>query len=518
MAPSRALRKNIRTLAVPLRVSADRIKPAPPAPPAAEEFSESLLPQRWHVHAAVMGPVLAGASAWTGWMWMGLAPPAAVALGVLLLGAIYWITECVPVVATALLLVALVCVGLALPAELGWWARGQGQGAPRLWGSWTDALLPASSSVVVLLLGSLVLGAGVRSAGLDRLLGARLLRSGHPSPWRLVVTVALVSAWFSLWLSNTATAALMIAITRPLWAGSDRRMACAAVLAVAIGANVGGIATPVGTPPAIIAFGELAKRGVEISFFGWFLRGLPLAAVLLIICLLTLRRLVGPLQVWRPDPEHAAHAHAHDPGWTARRHVVAWVFVLTVGLWLTGPWTGVPVGVAALLPLAALPLLRAVTIADLRALDWDVLLLIIGGLVLGDAVERSGLAGALVQRLPAEALGPAMLAGGVTFLAAALSAVMSNTAVANLLCPLALALVASLPGDAAGAPERLIAVGFGVALGAGVGMPLAVSTPANALAFQTGAARARDFLVVGTVVSLAAAAAMALLTAIAPRF
>lgn len=447
------------------------------------------------------------------WGW-GMETPAAVMLGVLVFAAGLWALEPISTVATALIAIAMCVALLGLPAYYGAaWTR-EGTSTLR---SWTPFIAPAGAPVMLLMLGSLTIAAAVSKTGIDRALGERLVRLSAGSASRLVLALMGVSAFLCMWTSNTATGAMMIAVTRPIWSDATRRprLAAACVMAVCVGANVGGLASPVGAPPSAIAFTALEALGTPVSFVGWLAMGVPLALVLLVVGWVAIR-------VWMPLDAREAVELAPAPRegppparWAVR--VTIGVFALTVGLWVTSGWTGLPVEAIALVPLAALPASGVLRARDLARMEWDVMLLILSGLVLGVGLESSGLAAWAVARLPVDAMGLAGLCALVAAVSLVLSAFMSNTATANLLTPIAMAVAASAGASAAPGSEHAevarvaIPLAVTLAMGSGVSMMLPVASPANAIAHGTGVVTPRQFLLVGTAVALAALAASAAL-------
>lgn len=436
-----------------------------------------------------------------------LTASATITCGILLVAGILWATEAISGVATALLAVGLIVGLLGLPASLGAWWMADAASI----GGWTQFLEPAGDPVMVLLLGSVTLAYAVSRTGMDRTIGSMILRPFAASPSRLVLGVLLASAWLSMWTSNTATGVLMLSVTRPLWGGTvlDRRVRAGLVMAVAVGANVGGIATPIGTPPNAIVFSYLQEVGHPLNFVQWMALGTPIAVVTLGLGWIGLRLGIGwPTDSGAMDLSELRGEGAGEvvgaPAWT--RRVTGSVFVLTVVLWVTGPWTGVPVAAVGLVPLVVLPAVGIVRPSDFGRLEWDVLLLILGGLVLGRAMEDSGLAAQVVGQLPIAAMPPLLVVGMVGLVAIGLSAFMSNTATANLLCPIGFAVAGALEGGPGGSGEAghgwlTTQVGLAIAMGAGNAMFLPVSTPANALAHRSGLVTTRQFLVVGSFVA-----------------
>jgi sodium-dependent dicarboxylate transporter 2/3/5 len=170
------------------------------------------------------------------------------------------------------------------------------------------------------------------------------------------------------------------------------------------------------------------------------------------------------------------------------------VFASTVGLWLTSALHGVPATVISFVPICVLTAIGVLDASDIRAIQWDVLLLIAGGLALGVAVTDTGLASWLMEQLPLHRLGVAGLALMLTFTIAILSNLMSNTAATNILVPIAIA-------ASAGYEQQTV---VSLALGASAAMCLPISTPPNAIAYGTGRLEARDLFQVGIFIGLLA--------------
>lgn len=483
------------------------------APPTS---AKSVWPRapRWKLLTLLLAPLVAIALALLARSLCtpDLSIPATITLAILLLSAILWATEAITAIATALLAIALIIALLGLPATFNLaWATNDTSIT-----GWTQFLAPAGDPVMLLLLGSVMLSAAAKRTGIDRVIGAIILRPFAASASRLVLGVLIASAWLSLWTSNTATAALMLSITRPLWANDslDRRLRAAILLAIALGANLGGLGTPVGTPPNAIVFSRLADLGHPLNFIQWMLVGVPIAAFTLAVGWLAMRAVIRWPRTNTPIDLHALttpdHTTPHAPAWT--RRFTAVIFILTTLLWVTGPWTDIPVAAVALLPLAAFPTVGIIRPADFADLEWDVLLLILGGLVLGRAMEDSGLAAALVAQLPVGSMSPLLVVLAMALAALALSAFMSNTATANLLCPIGMAVAAAMPTTDTSDGSLITTVGLAIAMGAGNAMFLPVSTPANALVARPGLLTTRQFLIVGAVVAVAGVAAVFALT------
>jgi sodium-dependent dicarboxylate transporter 2/3/5 len=421
--------------------------------------------------------------------WDGLSEPGVRALFITTLSAALWITEAIPTFATGLVVIALAIALLGDPA--GAFAAGD----PRVWESFIS---PWGSPLLWLFMGGFALAAAASKTGLDRAAAVAVLGRVGTRPAAVVAGVLGISFISSMFMSNTATCAMVTVMITPLVTrlGPDP-VGRALVLAAAVGANLGGMATIIGTPPNAIAAGALAKLGAPVSFGAWVSSAAPPALVLAVIAwgwlVLRYRPLVASLDVAAllAQVSEGAEARPAAPRW--QRVVVGVSLAAAIALWMTGSWHDIPAEVIAIMPMALFAALGILDERDVREMSWDVLLLLAGGLTLGVVVAKTGLATWLLSMLPLDALGPQALAFAVAFAACGLSNFMSNTAAANILVPIAAALAA------VGEPAALV---IPVALGTSGAMCLPVSTPPNAIAYGTGLITTRDLLEIGLLLGL----------------
>lgn len=419
----------------------------------------------------------------------GLEPAGERMLAIFLMAIVLFVTEAIPLVATAVLIIFLevlmlteqALVPLAEPAA----------SSREFWATLADP-------VIILFLGGFLIADGAAKYALDRNLAALILTPFRSDARRAMLALILMTAVLSMFMSNTATTATMFAVLLPVLAGLPNAAARTGfALAIPVAANVGGIGTPVGSPPNAIALGALAAQGEAISFVSWMVATVPLMLLLLLLGWVYLSRRYVPART--PLDLNLTTRFQTSPA--------ALVFYATAGLtvllWLTEALHGIPSTTVGFLPVVVLLATSAMTGDDLRALQWPVLWLVGGGIALGHGVASSGLDSWLIGLVDWTGLPGPVLLLALAAVAVTLSAVISNSAMANLLVPIALALAGTLGLE-------LPVVALVVALACGMGMFLPVSTPPNAIAYATGTITTAQMAVVGLVVGLTGVALTAL--------
>ncbi len=352
-----------------------------------------------------------------------------------------------------------------------------------------------ANPILILFLGGFVIAAAAVKHGLDVAMCRGLLQPFGTQPRMIVLGLMLSTAILSAFMSNTATTAMMIAVALPVVRalGPNDPFRMAVLLAIPFSANVGGILTPIGTPPNAIVLNMLTERGEGITFVAWMGFTAPLVFLLLFLTWLLLTSL------HRAQTDRVVlHFEYSDDTPPTGRNLLILVFGATVLLWVTESLHGIPSGMVAFLPVALLPALGVVTTKDIRGLPWEVLWLMAGGISLGISLENTGLASWLVNLAPWGDL-PGWAVIGLFGLAAILLATfIANTVAATLLAPIVGTLVGSgLTGDLS-----LLVAGLVIAIGSSLGMALPISTPPNAIAMSTGFLPSRAMMVAGTLVGL----------------
>ena len=408
--------------------------------------------------------------------------------GIFVLAACLWVTEALPLFVTALLVIGLQIVLLANPGQ--WPMLGLSTG---LSPSVQEVINGAADSVLLLFLGGLMLARGAERTGVGRIVSGLLLGPFTARPPILLLAVMALTATFSMWMSNTATAAMMIALLAPLLSGFDAGdpFRKALGLGVPFAANIGGLGTPIASPPNAVAVGYLQSVGYPISFFQWMLVAVPLMVMLLLITWLLLWRAFpssGPIQ-----PLRLERAPLTGPG-----ALVIGIFGVTVLLWMTGGWHGLPPAVVALVPVVALTASGILTQDEVNRLDWTILILIAGGISLGAGMRMTNLDAMIVGWLPFDAgNNPRAVAAILVGSVLVLGTLMSNTAVANLLLPVGIS-----AGLASGSSGIVVELTVSIALAASLAMALPISTPPNAIAYARGEINTRDMARIGLAVGI----------------
>lgn len=272
-----------------------------------------------------------------------------------------WVTEAIPPFATAIMVIVLSIYLLGWPnGPLNLDAVGQET-------DYQVFLNPIASPILVLFFGGFILAIAATKHGFDVRLAKAFLKPFGTHPKMVLLGVIMITALFSMFMSNTATTAMMVAILTPLFMHFEGRdpFKKALVLAVPFAANIGGIGTIIGTPPNAVAASVLGELGHPVSFFSWMLIGVPLAVVMLFLLWIML------IKFFKPREDHFEILFPEDLELTWDLVVVVATFTVTVGLWLTQPLHGIPSGVVALIPIMVFSALGIITRNDLKRIGWD---------------------------------------------------------------------------------------------------------------------------------------------------
>ncbi len=457
--------------------------------------------------ALIAGPLAAGGV----WLLLselaGLTTPAAATAAITTWTALWWVLEPIPIPATSLIPFAL------LPAA-GVLSHGK---VARAYGH----------PLILLLLGGFILSTAMERSGAHRRVALGMLRTvGGAGGRRLVLGFMLASAVLSMWISNTATTLMLLpvalAVLQQAGETERKRLAVPLLLGVAYAANIGGIGTPVGTPPNVIFMAQYqAHTGTGWSFLQWMKIGVPVVIVLVPLAWLWVTRGLGagrPLEVPRAGP------------WTTAERRVLAVFALTALLWITrtepfGGWNGVlegfwgvemsgrktlvgdgTVALAMVLLMFVIPDGRDSRLLDWKTantIPWGLLILFGGGMAIGMAFGASGLSEVVGELLSTVTTWHvlammAVICVAVTFL----TEVTSNTATTNVLMPI-LAAACGIAGEPGAIEPALLMVP--AAISASCAFMLPVATAPNAIVFGTDEISTRTMMRNGLVLNFVGA-------------
>jgi sodium-dependent dicarboxylate transporter 2/3/5 len=428
----------------------------------------------------------------------GMKPEAHRLAAVMAAVVILWITEALPMPVTALLGAAAAVVLRVAPAK--------------------EVFAPFADPLIFLFIGSFVIARAIFLHGLDRRMAYGVLAmrwiGGRPS--RVLLAFGAVTATLSAWMSNTATTAMMFGIGMSILSVMmasgggkgptiDPRYATGLMLMTSFAASIGGLATPVGTPPNVIGIGFI--RGLlkeEITFFEWMAIGVPVV-VLLFTCLYLYLNALSPAGVRTLGDGTEVIRRARDAlgPWSRGQKSVAIAFGVTALLWITpglfaltmGETSGVYREMSARMPESAAALLgalllfvlpgdggaRAITWDEAAKIDWGVILLYGGGFALGVLSFQTGLAESVGRGmtgiLPLH--GEFGLLAASVIVAVMVSETTSNTASANMVVPVVISIAIAQGVDP-------LVPALGATMAASLGFMLPVSTPCNAIVYGSG--------------------------------
>ncbi len=426
----------------------------------------------------------------------GLSPQGQAAAAITLLMAIWWITEAIPIYITALVPIILFPITGVL--TVGETTQNYGH------------------ELIFLFLGGFLLAIAIEKWDLHRRIALNIVSLFGTDPTRLVLGFMVATGFLSMWISNTASAMIMVPIGFAVIAELTRLLersdpdvdtspgnfpfGMALMLGIGYSASVGGIATIIGSPPNAIFVGYISQiHGVDISFFQWMLYGLPVAILGLFIIWWYLTRIAHPIEL-QDSPELAEIIDSQRrelPPLEGPELRVLVIFVLIASLWVLrgvlAPFLG-NVGLGGLndttIAIFGGVLLFLVpaklgdkgfllTWADTRDIPWGILILFGGGLALAGGIESSGLADWIGDTLHILEAAPMLLVlGAITMLVIFLTEVTSNTSTASIFVPI-VAILAAIIGVH---PYVLMIT---VVTAASCAFMLPIATPPNAVVFAS---------------------------------
>lgn len=407
-------------------------------------------------------------------------------LTILAFVAIMWFTEAVHITVTALI-VPLFAILFKIPDM-----------------DTKAALAGFADPIIYVFFGGFALATALHMQKLDRKIAVWLISLSRGNTFVAVHLLFAVTAFLSMWISNTATAAMMLPLAMGLMSHldkeKDRNTFVFVLLGIAYCASIGGLGTVVGSPPNAIA-----AKALNLDFAGWMKFGLPMMLALLPLMLFSLFIVLKPNLSAKVEVEH------EDIPWTLHRVIAMLIFLAAAVAWIFGDTLKKELGISSPDSFVALTAAVAVVIFGVvrwrevaRNTDWGVLLLFGGGITLSTLLQKSGASAALGQEMASTFVlaHPFIVILAVSAFIIFLTEFTSNTASAALLVP-----VFASVAEQMGMPKEVMVLIIGI--GASCAFMLPVATPPNAIVFGTGIVTQSDMLKVGMVLNILSIALVA---------
>jgi sodium-dependent dicarboxylate transporter 2/3/5 len=410
-----------------------------------------------------------------------------------------WVLEAIPAWCTSVVVVVLL---MFTTSDSSLWFFREGIPAEELGKltSYKSIMACFADPIIMLFIGGFILAIAATKTGLDSMLARVMLKPFGTQSRFVLLGFLVVTGVFSMFLSNTATAAMMLTFLAPVLKAlpADGKGKIALALAIPVAANVGGMGTPIGTPPNAIALKYLNDpegMNLNIGFGEWMAFMIPFTIIVLVIAWFLLLKLF-------PFKQKTIVLDIKGEAKKDWRSIVVYItFAITVLLWVTDKVTGVNSNVVAMLPVAVFCAIGVIDRRDLEEISWSVLWMVAGGFALGVALNETGLATHMIQAIPFDTWSPIVVIVGSGLICYAMANFISHTATAALLVPILAVAGMSMQENLAslGGVSTLL---IGVAIGSSLGMVLPISTPPNALAHATGMIKQNDMAKVGLIMGI----------------
>lgn len=417
-------------------------------------------------------------------------------ISIFVFATLMWVFEAVPAWTTSVLIVVLL---LLTVSDSSLWFFRQGYSSEELGQAvkYKSIMHCFADPIIMLFIGGFILAIAATKSGLDVLLARVMLKPFGTQSRYVLLGFILVTAFFSMFLSNTATAAMMLTFLTPVLKAlpADGKGKIGLALAIPVAANVGGMGTPIGTPPNAIALKYLNDPeglNMNIGFGEWMSFMMPYTIIVLFIAWFILLRLF-------PFKQKTIELQIEGEAKKDWRSIVVYItFAITVLLWMSDKFTGVNSNVVAMIPVAVFCITGVITKRDLEEISWSVLWMVAGGFALGVALNETGLAKHMIEAIPFNTWSPVVMIVGSGLICYAMANFISHTATAALLVPI-LAIAGISMRDTLQPMGGVLTLLVGVALGSSLAMVLPISTPPNALAHATGMIKQKDMEKVGLI-------------------
>ena len=405
----------------------------------------------------------------------GLTPVQQRMIAIFVFAALMWMFEIIPNWTTSLLVIVVMLLSVSNKGLKFFCAPEAGTLV-----DYKSIMASFADPVVMLFLGGFVLAIIASKYGMDAVIAKGLLSIFGKKPKMVLLGFLIIIAIFSMFMSNTATAAMMLAFLAPVLKTlpENETGKVGLALSIPVAANLGGIGTPIGTPPNAIAIGALENAGYQIGFATWMSRMVPYVIVMIVIAWILLQ-LFFPFKSDKIELKIETKAHK---------------------------WTGINSNIVALIPLAVYTATGVFGKEDIKEINWSVLWLVAGGFALGTGLNKTGLAATLINAIPFSSMNVVLvliIAGLVCYF---LSNFISNSATAALLVPILVVVGTAMADPSAANNAQFMAMGgmyamipF-IAVCASIAMLFPISTPPNAIASSTGLVQTSQMAKVGIIV------------------
>ena len=417
-------------------------------------------------------------------------------ISIFVFATLMWVLEAIPAWTTSVLIVVLL---LLTVSDSSLWFFVQGIPAEELGHAvkYKSIMHCFADPIIMLFIGGFILAIAATKSGLDVLLARVMLKPFGTQSRYVLLGFIMVTAVFSMFLSNTATAAMMLTFLTPVLKSlpADGKGKIGLAMAIPVAANIGGMGTPIGTPPNAIALKYLNDPeglNLNIGFGEWMAFMMPYTIVVLFIAWVIMLRLF-------PFKQKTIELQIDGEAKKDWRSILVYItFAVTVLLWMSDKFTGVNSNVVAMIPVAVFCVTGIITKRDLEEISWSVLWMVAGGFALGVALQETGLARHMIESIPFNTWPPVLMIVGSGLICYAMANFISHTATAALLVPILAIAGMSMRENlsALGGVETLL---IGVAIGSSLAMVLPISTPPNALAHATGMIQQKDMEKVGLI-------------------
>ena len=414
--------------------------------------------------------------------------------------ALMWMFEIIPNWATSVMIIVVALLTVS-DKGLGFFCNpefGQLVSYKKIMSSFADP-------VVMLFLGGFVLAIMAERFGLDVTLAKSLLSIFGTKPKMVLLGFLIIISVFSMFMSNTATAAMMLAFLAPVLhkLPSDDKGKIGLALSIPVAANLGGIGTPIGTPPNATAKGYLEQAGIDVSFGDWCVHMIPYVIIMILLAWVLLL-VFFPFKTQKLVLEIPANDKKKD--WKSK---VVWAtFIITILLWATEQLHHISSNVVALIPLGVFTATGLFGKEEIKEINWSVLWLVAGGFALGYLLQDTGLAKVLINAIPFGSMSVILVLVVAGLVCYFLSNFISNSATAALLIPILIVVAEGMADPAAANNAAFVAMGgtqamiIFIAVCASIAMLFPISTPPNAIAASTGLVETKDMAKIGIIIGV----------------